>query len=578
MAFYNDEEIAKSLKSYSNGNTFSLFKLALDSLYNSRTILDDSKFIIDMFKNIGNDNDKISFLNFIIEKNIALDDLYTETNTEDLEKFNEYWKNSIEQPAPLLFFIIPYLQDEDLVKIFEEGKLYELSYLPNNKNLAENLVIKLFEKGQYKSLISLKENHRYFIDKISFYDTKIYPGQTEEKYFSDVLISFIEEEPKLLIAYGKFQSYSFIDKSEQWLTNQLDKERRNHILLQDFFDNVFPELPEMGKELIVARTLYRTNNLDYTMMALNKMGITDISDYKPNDYPLWLYAHDHQNKSIYRKLLRSNVDLFAHYAPSNKTFFTTILDGPGYKETLDDFLNEQKIEKKDFIKKLFEKHIDKDGIEYFNYSLVSGCGDTRTLKIINLQFNDLILYKKKFAPEKFNSLTIKEQLNLLNDVMDRTMLAPTYIYNSHLNNYAKESLKKKVINFNIFTENLSNNMLSSDILEKHLELLVQVDPNICDYRHKYFEIALKMFQRYDFGYLNKSQDIYRIFVKIVDYIATDKNLDWKSLNEGLISDYVVNKKPNFSEGAMEIYNYLDKVCLSHELTKSSAIEKKKLKI
>ncbi len=143
MGYYNDEKIAESLKSYSEGNTFSLFKLTLENLYNSRVILEDSKFIINMFKNISNYNDKVSFLDFIMDKNISLDSLYTETNTEDLNNFNEYWKNSIPQPAPLLFFILPYLKDEELAKIFEEGKLEDISYLINSNQLSENLIIKL---------------------------------------------------------------------------------------------------------------------------------------------------------------------------------------------------------------------------------------------------------------------------------------------------------------------------------------------------------------------------------------------------------------------------------------------------
>jgi hypothetical protein len=579
MGFYtNDDDVIKSLKDYSEGNTFSIFKLALESLYNARGLIEDSNFVINMFKNIGNNNDKDAFINFILDKNIYLNQEYTETNLEDLQKFNDYWKNGITQPAPLLFFIIPHLNDEQLEKVFSDGMLGDIPYNENSKVWAENLIIKFFESNQYKSLIALKEHRSGFINQASFYDTKIYPGQTEEKYLGDLISEFIENQPILLIAYDKFQSYSFVDKSEQWFTNQLDKERRNHILIQEFFDNVFEHLPQNGKELITARTLYRTNNLDYTMVALNKMGITDISDYKPTEYPLWLYAANHENKSIYRKLLRSGVSIFDHYPASNKTFFTIILDGPSYKENLAEILEEQKIDQKDFIRELLQKKIDDDGVEYCNYSLVSGSQDTRTLKSIDLKLSDLVFYKKKFAAEKFESLPIKEQLNLLNDVIDRTMLAPTYMLNKGSNRYARESLEKKVINFNLFAYNLSHYDKFGEIVEKHLDLLEQVEPAVCDYRQKYFKVVLQMFDRYDSGYISKANYLYKIFSKIIDYTATDKNLDWQALNKILSNDSLIEKKPNFVEGSIDIYNYLSKVCLSHELKTSSSPDKKKLKI
>lgn len=579
MGFYtNDDDVAKSLKDYSEGNTFSLFKLAIESLYNTRTLFEDSSFVLNMFKNITSDNDKESFIKFILDKNIYLDKEYTENNPQDLQKFNEYWNNNIPQPAPLLFFIIPHLSDEQLARVFEDGMLGNISYEENSKIWAESLIIKFFEINNYKSLIALKEHRSSFTNNVSFYDSKIYPGQTEEKYLSDIISELMENQPTLLLAYEKFQSYSFVDKSENWLTCQLDKERRNHILIQDFFDNVFDHLPHNGKELIAARTLYRTNNLDYTMIALNKMGITDISEYKPTDYPLWLYAADHENKSIYRKFLRSGVSIFDHYAASNKTFLNSILDGPSYKENLVEILEEQKIDQKDFIKELLLKKIDKDGVEYCNYSLVSGSQDTRTLKSIDLKFSDLALYKKKFAPEKFNSLPIKEQLNLLNDVIDRTMLAPTYMLNSGSNRYARESLEKKVINFNLFVSNLSHYDKFGEIIEKHLNLLEQVEPTISDYRPQYFKVVLQMFDRYDAGYLSASNHLYKLYSKIIDYTATDKSLDWQALSKVLSSDSIVQKKLQFAEGSLDLYNYLNKVCLSHELKTSSSPEKKKFKI
>jgi hypothetical protein len=579
MGFHtSDDDIAKALRSYSNGDTFSLFKLALESIYNSRHLLDDANFIINMFKNVSNIDDKNSFIDFLFDKHIYFDQLYIENNQEQLQRFNDYWKNNIPQPAPLIFSLIPYLTDEQLAKVLQDGIFNDLAYLDNSKNLAESLLLKFFEINNYKSVISLHENQNYFLSRASFYDSKIYPGETEEKYLSDILTKFIEDEPKLLLAYGKLQSYSFTDKCEQWLTNQLDKERRNHILLHDFFENVFEHLPQDGQELIIARTLYRTNNLDYTMMALNKIGIKDITDYKPKDYPIWLYAADHQNTSIYRKLLRSGISLFDYYPPSSKTFFTVILDGPCYKEKLSEILEEQKIEPKDFIKELLQKKVDEQGIEYSNYSLVSASQDSRTLKMINLKFSDLALYKKKFSQEKFKLLTIKEKLNLLNDVMDRTLLSPTYVSSNYINKYTKEYLAKKVVNFNVLTHNLSNYEVFGELIERHLDLLEQVDFAVCDYRPKYFEIVKQMFDRYDAGYLSTSVNLYNVFSKIIDYTATDNSLNWGELSEILSTESINNKKPNFAEGSLEIYNYLQKVCFSHELKTSNTSEKKKLKI
>lgn len=573
----SDYEVEMSVKEFSEGNTFSLFKIALNSLYNSRELLSDSTFVLNMFRNTSKLEDRKQFLDLLLDINISLDKTYAETNEEEIKKNNDYWKFEFPQSAPLLFYIIPYLNDEEsLTKIFKNGMISFISEHPNKKILSENLIIKLFENGFNKSLDAFQDYHDWFIrSNVSFHEVKKYRDDTEEKYLADFLSPFIENNPRLFLSLEKLTYINLIDSAEKWFTNQLDKERKNNIIIQEFFDTVFIKLEPIEKERIIARTLYKTNNLDYTMLALSKIGINNLSDYKPEEHPIWIYSNDHENKTIYRKLLRNNVSLFDYNNNTNQVFLTTMLDGLPRKNNLIETLNEQKIDYKLFLKDLLETKIDKDNKEYTNYAKASASEDTFTLRSLNLTFENLSSYKKKFEKEKFNNLTDKEQLELLNDVMDRTMLSPTYINN---NMYYKQHLEKREVVFNSYASTLTHYEIKDELTEKHLELLEKVEPNYCDYRAKYFKIISNIFNIYGAEYITHKSQLYQLYTKMIDYVATDKSLDWNKISHNLEKSSVIATKPRFSEAALELYNYLEKVSLSHNLALSSSTEKKKLKI
>jgi hypothetical protein len=575
MGFYTSEEnIENSLKLFSQGDTFSLFKLALKSIYEPR-LLKDTNFIIDMLRTGVSGDNKKEFLELLIDKNMNFGEEHKEENPSKLKEFNDYWKGALEQPVPLLFSIIPYLNDDQLEHVIKEGSIYRVTDREDIKKLAESFAINLFEKGYGKSIIAMKDNYHYFFNSLNTYEAKIYPGQTEEKSLDDIITPYAEDHPQLLPAIAKFFYNSLDSSSNTWLGKQLDKERRDNVLIQKFFDTVFDQLSDNGKEEIIAKTLYKTNDLDFTMIALKRMGVENFNDYKPKHCPLWLDASDHKNKSIYRKFLRSGVSVFDYYKGSNRTFLSVIVDGNRGKQNLKEILEEQKVDYKTFIRELFEKRIDSEGKEYNNFSLLISCGDSSVIDKLNLKFEDIANYSKKFSPERYEKLKFKEKFELLNELMDKTFLADTYVPPEY---YYKRHIEKKAINFNLYINNQYFSRNSIFLVDEHLKLLEQVDNNVLDYRGKYFKIISQIFDHYGTSSLETSNELYKTYSKMIDYVATDKSLDWNTLAEHLSGDGIVKDKPNFYEGALELYNYLQKVCLSHTLKPSNTPERKKIKI
>lgn len=359
---------------------------------------------------------------------------------------------------------------------------------------------------------------------------------------------------------------------------QLDKDRRDNIVIQKFFDTVFDQLSDSGKERIISKTLYKNSDLDFTMLALEKIGVNSFSEYKPKHVPIWLDAADHKNKAIYRRLLRSGVSVFDYYKGSTKTFLSVILDGlpsNNAKNYLPNILAEQKIDYKTFIKELLDNKIDEEGKPYTNFSLLISSMNSTVIEHLNLQLEDLANYSKKLNPQKYETLKLKEKFELLNDVMDRTFLADTYV---PVESFSKKHIEKKAINFNLYIHNQYYSRNPVTLVDEHLKLIEQVDPETHDYRGKYFKIVSQIFDQYGTNGLEDSMQLYKTYMKMIDYVATDKSLDWSSLADYLSSEKVNKDKSNFYEGALNLYNYLQKVCLSHTLTQAAIPEKKKYKI
>jgi len=164
----------------------------------------------------------------------------------------------------------------------------------------------------------------------------------------------------------------------------------------------------------------------------------------------------------------------------------------------------------------------------------------------------------------------------MNNIIDKTFLAKHYSPNDVT--YYFKSTEEKEINFNLYMSKIYNPNESIHIIDEHLSLLEQVDFNKYDYRMKYFEIVSKMFNFYATPKININSDIYKTYVKIIDYVGTDRSLDWESVKTYLEQEKFIVNQDSFSEGGLALYKYLYKVALSNVLKQSNKIENKKLKI
>lgn len=577
MGYINEQDAEVSLKNFAQGDTFSLFKLALQSIYEPRELLKDSGFVISMLKTPLTGNNKLDFLELLIDNSIDFSKVHIETNAENLEKFNEYWKGAIAQPAPLFFSIIPYINDEQLAHVIKEGLIYNISDHSNIGPLSESLVLDLFEKGYDKSISILKDNYYYFFNSLNIYDSKLYPGQKEEKTLEEIITPYSDDNPSLLYPLTKFFYNNLDSSADKWITRQLEKPRKDNFLIQKFFDTTFEQLSNEGKEAIIAKTLHETVDLDFTMIGLKKIGVSNFSEYKPGKYPIWISAEKHKNKSIYRKFLRNGVSLFDYYQTGNKTFLSVLLDGvdSGRNKKISDILEEQKIEYKQYIRELLEKRSDEEFKEYTNFSLLLSTNDGNITDRMNLNFEDISNYSKKFLPERWEKLKLKEKFEILNDVVDRTFLAETH---QPKDSFYKKHIEKMAINFNLYMNSQYSPRDTVPLIDSHLNLLSQVEPDSYNYRPKYFQVVSKLFDIYPAGRLEKNTPIHNLYSKMIDYVATDKNLDWAGLSDFLSSEKVNKYKNEYCEGSLELFNYLQNVSLSHTLRTSSVSEKKKLKI
>ena len=576
FSYIKESDIENSLREFSKGHTYSLFKLALSSIYNDRELLLEPGFILNIFKTIKSEEDIKDFTELLKDKRIDFSAPYTENDPKNLETFNSFWNDKISFPCPLIFALIPHLNDSQVSNLIRDNSMYRLGDNPEVKSNSANLTLSLFENGYHETLLALKEEC-YFIDttSLNFYEKKKFEGFDEECCLEDVLFTHVLKKPELIDVFSRI-SYSSINSiCDRWLNHHLEQDRKDNVLIQNFLDNVFNKLDNDGKENVISYMLYKTNDLDFLQDALKKYGCDNISSYKPNKYPIWIRSDEHKNKSIYRKFLRNGIDLFEHYKEGNRVFISTMLNGLNRRKDFKTILEEQKIDYKYFINELLKERTDSLGKTYNNFQLCLATGESAIIDHFNLKLDDLVGYSKKFKSERYEKLKIQEKLNLIEEVISKTFLAPAYIPEGI---YYKNHIEKAKIGFNLFMNTQYGMSEKPHLISEHLSLLEQVDIKKYDYRTQYFEIVSQILEPYYSRHMDIESDYYKTCMKMIDYVATDKNLDWKTLSELLNSESYEKNKENFSEGAKNALNYLQNICLSHTLSRSPIIEKKKIKI
>jgi len=580
----SEEEIKKSLQDFSEGNYFPLFRLALTSISNQKEILANPEFVLNVFKKIKNDEDKNHFVDLLIEHKIDFGQGYIENNSSNLHSFKGYWKLKELNSIPLFFLIIPHLNDDQTAKIIESNCINELNNHPQINSFTKALIRHFFEKGHSKSILELlKLKEKKYIN----FDLTLLE-EVEKKFFDkertlkEYLYLDTLKNPTLLYPYCRLTDDKLVNISKKWLKYHLDRNRTNYGIINKFIKTTFKQLNKQEQESVIPYMLYGTEDLSLLNTALKEYGCEDIISYKPQKYPLWIKAEKHKNKKIYNFFLENNTDIFDFCKENNKTFVEVMVNGLKFIELtvkkekiLRKIFESQRIDYRTFISRLFEERIDEDGQKFNNFSLLVNSKSWIIIDAINLKIEDLEHYSIKFKPYRYEKLSLKDKIELMNDVVDKTFLAKCYLPK---NIYLSEYVKEKEINFNLYMSKIFTFNKGIHIIDKHLSLLEQIDFDQYDYRTKYFKIVKQMFDFDSTFKININSDIYKTYVKIIDYVGTDRSLDWKSVKTYLEQEKFIVNQDSFSEGGLHLYKYLYKTALSNTLKQSDKIEIKKFKI
>jgi hypothetical protein len=581
MSFIRDEDLKSSLIDFSEGNTFNLFKLVFNSSYESNSLIRDGKFTLNLLKNTKNTQDLTELITIIKDHRPDYSQDYFETNELNLKKFNDFWKGTVPNPCPLLFALIPHVSDSTLSQLIADTYLYGLSDNEVVKNHSQDIVKILFENSYASTVLLLREkNYLFDSTAISLYEKKKFEGYEEETSFETVLFDYSIKDPKLIIPLSKLCYIGTESFSEKWLKYHFEKEKQDNPTIQKFIDEVLPSISEEAQEHAISSMLYKTKDLDFLMASLKKIGVEDIKSYKPKTTPIWANCSSHENKSIYRKLMRNGIGLFDHYPSAHRIFFAELLNGIStYKKTKKEILESQKIDFKFFIQELLEEKEDVKGVKFNNFSLATSTSDSYINEFLNLNISDLEEYSKFFSEDKFSKAKPERKLELLDNILLKTIFAPTYAPEGI--SWRKEQIEKRKINLNSMIANINGYSPSKSIhlVDAHLNAIAEADPKKCnDYKSFYFEAVSQIFDIYGSSRIESKTDLSKMYLKMIDYIANDSSLNWEKIQENLNSEKLQKEKIDFYEGSKEIFNYLSNVCLRHTIKPTSLPQSKKIKI
>ncbi len=573
-------DLKNSLQDFSKGNFFSLLKLVIKNSYDAYDIIQDKNLVLNLLSLKPLSANQSEIIDLMIDNRVDIGEKLTPDDESKILKVNKIWGIENQNELPYFLYLIPYLNDECTSKLLRQANF---STLENKSEIAEKLVIHFFENGFAESILALKSEY-FLISALERYENKytIIRNNEEKKVnLEELLFSKFLDNPNLLTAYSE-TFYNSIDHcADKWISHKLDEENKNIKQISKFIDINFDKLSDEGKERIVAETLYKTDNLQLTKEALKHFDITKIKDYKPTHIPIWINSGSHKDKDVYKLLLKSGIELFDYYPYGNKLFISSISENIYRKDVMSN-LEKQGIERKEFIKLILEPN-HTPGILTNNFSLLLVMGDSNFNDLINISIEDLALINKNFRKENYDKKSVIQKLELINNYNSKTFLAPTYDGEQI---YYRTSIIKKEINFNLWIDNEYNLSRSKNetphLVKEHLSLLEQLNPkqeNIYNFRQDYFKTIKTMFDYYSVQSIGEKTEFYNLYMKIIDYVSTDKKLPWNDVLENLNKNS--SKKDSFDEGGKLIFNYLHKISLNNTFestVKQEKTEKIKLKI
>ncbi len=576
--YIHSNDLKNSLNDFSKGDFFSLFKLVLKHSYDTYDIVNDKDLILNLLSLKSLNHSQLEIVDLLLDNRVDISSTFTPKDDSFLFKTIKYWDLENKQNIPYFLYLIPYLNDDSVSKLLKQANF---SSVENKKDLAEKLVIHFFNNGYTESLMGLKSEY-FLISALERYENNytINVNNQEKKVnLEELLFSKFLDNPKLLTAYAEIFYNSMEHCADKWISHKLDEEPKNIKQISKFIDVNFDKLNDEGKERIIAETLYKTDNTQLTKEALKKINISRIKDYKPNHIPIWINSGSHQDKTIYKTLLKSGVNLFDYYPFGNKLFISSVSEDIYRKDVMAN-LEKQGIDRKEFINLLFSPN-HTPGITTNNFSLLVAMGESTFNDIVNLSIEDLSLINKQFKKENYDKKSVTDKLELLNEVIQKTFLAPTYDGEQI---YYRTSIIKKEVNFNLWIDseyNLSrNNNSEPHLIKEHLSLLEQINPSDYgskyDFRKDYFKCIRTMFDYYSVQNIGEKTEFYNLYMKMIDYVSTDKTLPWNDILDNLNKNS--SKKESFEEGSRLIFNYLHKISLNNTFTSEIKPERTKLKI
>ncbi len=575
-AYIKEENIHEGLKSFSEGKHLPLIKQLLIESY-SDTFIENQTLIMGFLRQLEKTNETSEFIEFLMERRFNFfTPLQSPENISNKKALNDFWGMELKDNYPFFLFLGPYLKEEDLSKII---KNYDFFNIDNDvkQEICNPLVVSLMKKSWNTCLTNLNEEY-FFISNLDRYENLyVNPSDPDgekinlERFFFKATI----DNPSLINNYTKIFYNTLEQTAEKWFFHHLEQDKQNIPLIKNFLDTVLPELNQEGKEMIIAQTLYKTENLDLFKHASAKVGATSLKDYSPTTIPVWKYSQEHKNNFIFRKLLANGVDVFDYNSRNNKVFLLSILDSTHPRE-IKDQLNSLKIPFESLVPRLFEEKIDNHNNTTNPFSILLGTADSKINPILNLTLEDLSHKSKKFKAERYQELSINEKLQLLSDILEETFLKPVYVNTD----FYYRSVQNKKINLNLW---INNDYYLNDpihLIEEHLNLLSQAnDKTFEKYKYmtaKYFPALETMFEYYSVQNIRKDTPIYNMYIKMIDFVSIDKNLDWNNVLTHVQKTY--EKKDSLSEGANSILSYLNKISLSYQIQQQAPKEKPKLKI
>ncbi len=575
--YIKEENIQEGLKNFADGKHFPIIKQLLsdsdiDNLLNNQTL------ILGILKQLEKTNETNEFIEFLLEKRYNFfQSAETLKDSIEIEAINKFWGIEFKHNHPIFLILGPHLNDESLSKIFTNYNFFNIDG-EIKKETCNPVVVTLMNKCWNQSITKLIEEY-FFISHLEKYEN-VYENPKDPNGEKINLESLFFQKtitnPELIPSYTKIFYNTIEQVAEKWLFHHLDQEKQNITLIKTFFDTVFQELSEDGKENLISQTLYKTENLELFKYAAAKVGATSLKDYSPKSIPIWRYSQEHKNSFIFRKLLANGTDVFDYNSKHNKVFILSILDKTNPRE-IKDYLNSQKIPFESLVPKIFEEKTDNHNNKTNNFSILLSTNDSKINPLLNLKLEDLAFKYKKFKPEKYQELSINEKLQLVSDVLNETFLKDVY---ANTDNYYHKSIINKKINLNLW---INNDYYLSDpiyLIEEHLNLLSQCnDKTFEKYKNmtaKYFPALEHMFEYYSFQTIRKDSPIYNMYIKMIDFVSTDKSLDWNNVLTHVQSVY--DKKSSLSEGASSILSYLNQISLSYQIHNQAPKDKQKLKI